>query len=46
VNGGWPILYGVNPISSTMLSLAIDEDQFKDTERKHTTEQAAFIVLQ
>jgi PKD repeat protein len=46
VNGGWPMLYGINPVSSTMLSLAIDEDQFKDTERKHTTEQAAFIVLQ
>lgn len=46
VNGGWPVLYGVNPVTSSTLNLVIDEDQFKDTERKHTTEQVAFIVLE
>jgi hypothetical protein len=45
-NGGWPILYGNSPVSATSINLAIDEDQFKDSERKHTSEQAAFIVLQ
>ncbi len=45
VNGGWPLLYGNNPVSATSINLAIDEDQLKDNERKHTSEQAAFIVL-
>ncbi len=45
-NGGWPILYGANPLSSTSLQLAFDEDQAKDSERKHTAEQVAFIVFE
>jgi hypothetical protein len=28
-----------------MVTLAIDEDEFKDTERRHTTEQVAYLVL-
>ncbi len=44
-NGGWPLLYGANPLSSTALSLAFDEDAIGDSERSHTTEQVAFIVF-
>ena len=45
-NGGWAVLYGANPLSASALALAIDEDQAKDTERKHTTEQAGYLVLE
>ena len=45
-NGGWPILYGTNPLSASTMQLAFDEDQAKDSERRHTTEQVAFIVFE
>jgi len=45
-DGGWPILYGVTPLSSTTLNLAIDEDNVIDSERNHTTEQVAYIVFE
>jgi len=45
-NGGWALLYGADPVSVTSLSLAVDEDQAKDTERKHTTEQVGYLVLE
>jgi PKD repeat protein len=44
-DGGWPILYGTSPITSSTLNLAFDEDQVGDTERNHTSEQAAYIVF-
>ncbi|MEE9534834.1 MAG: HYR domain-containing protein, partial [Acidimicrobiia bacterium] len=44
-DGGWAILYGPNPVSSSSLNLAIDEDQLGNTERGHTTEQVAYIVF-
>lgn len=44
-NGGWAILYGVGPVTSTSLRLAIDEDAF-DTERSHSTEQVAYLVFE
>ena len=46
-NGGWAVLYGGNPLPADggTLSLAIDEDQLKDTERAHTTEQVAYLVI-
>ena len=43
--GGWPVLYGPNPLSEDSLHLAIDEDQYRDSERQHTAEQVAYIVL-
>ncbi len=48
VEGGWGILYGLSPVSPTSLKLAIDEDNAKpgDTERKHMTEQVAYIVFE
>lgn len=45
-DGGWPILYGTNPITSSGMNLAIDEDWAIDYERRHTTEQAGYIVLE
>ena len=43
-DGGWPVLLAA-PTAST-LHLAIDEDQIKDSERKHTTEQVSYIVFE
>jgi hypothetical protein len=45
-DGGWPILYGQAPVSSTELHLAIQEDQMKDSERRHTSEQVGFVVFE
>ena len=44
-NGGWPVLYGDEPITAEQVRLAIDEDQWFDAERNHTTEQVAVIVF-
>ncbi len=46
-NGGWAVLL-TDPASSSAnqtIHLAIDEDQLKDSERNHTTEQVDFIVF-
>lgn len=43
--GGWPVLYGSNPVTSSALQLAIDEEQLSDSERTHTTEQVSYIVF-
>lgn len=45
-NGSWALLYGSNPVSTTSLGLAIDEDQVVDSERDHIAEQVAFIVFE
>ena len=45
-SGSWPLLYGSNPVSDTTLQLAVDEDQIKDAERNHMTEQVAYIVFE
>jgi hypothetical protein len=44
-NGGWPLLYGANPVSAAGLKLAIDEDLLFDSERSHTAEQLAVLAL-
>jgi subtilisin-like proprotein convertase family protein len=46
-NGGWAVLYGDNPITPTgnTLKLAVDEDRANDSERKHTTEQVAYFII-
>ncbi len=44
-DGGWPVLYGGDPLSGGVLQLAIDEDRINDTERSHTTEQVAYLAL-
>ena len=45
-DGGRPILYGPNAVAATGLNLAIDEDQANDSERRHTTEQVAYLVFE
>ncbi len=45
-NGDWAYLYGATPLSATRIGLAIDEDQIGDTERRHTTEQVAYLVFE
>jgi len=46
-DGGWAVLMGDNalPASSGTINLAVDEDQLRDSERKHTTEQVAYFVI-
>ena len=46
-DGGWAVLRGDNPVpaSSGTISLSIDEDQLRDSERNHTTEQVAYFVI-
>lgn len=44
-DGGWPLLYGASSVSSSNLSVAFDEDQISNSERSHTTEQVAYMVL-
>jgi hypothetical protein len=43
-DGGWPILYGANPLAAGSLSTAIDEDRFADAERAHGSERVAWFV--
>jgi hypothetical protein len=45
-DGGWPVLYGANAVSTTRLRLAIDEDWYLYSERNHTTEQVFYIVFE
>lgn len=44
-NGGWAFLYGANAVTTNALFLAVDEDQANDAERKHTSEQAGYVVF-
>ena len=45
VNGGWAQVHGVTLATATSLFLSIDEDQIKDPERNHTTEQVGYLVF-
>ena len=45
-NGGWAMLYGASPVSANSVSLAVDEDQVRDSERNHTTEEVGYIVFE
>ncbi|MBI2425525.1 MAG: hypothetical protein HYV27_22055 [Candidatus Hydrogenedentes bacterium] len=45
-NGGWAVLYGATPLSTSTLALAIDEDQAGDSERSHSAEEVGYIVFQ
>ncbi|QDV25787.1 Ig-like domain-containing protein [Aureliella helgolandensis] len=46
-DGGWAALMGSNPLSASggTIALSIDEDQMRDSERNHTTEQVAYFVI-
>ncbi|NND97256.1 MAG: hypothetical protein HKN47_08015, partial [Pirellulaceae bacterium] len=45
-DGAWPVLYGSDPLTASALNLIVDEDQIRDSERSHTTEQVAFLVFE
>ncbi|BDS07033.1 hypothetical protein NT6N_20730 [Oceaniferula spumae] len=45
-DGGWAVLYGATPLTSTSLTLAVDEDQLGGTERNHTHEQVGYLVFE
>ncbi|MEN9580828.1 MAG: hypothetical protein RJA70_3837 [Pseudomonadota bacterium] len=45
-NGGWPVLVGANPFTTTALGLGIDEDTIGDSERAHPAEQVAYVSFQ
>ncbi|HBE66541.1 MAG TPA: hypothetical protein DDW52_00195 [Planctomycetaceae bacterium] len=44
-NGGWAVLRGANPLAGDAINLGIEEDQDRDTERKHTPEQVAYVLF-
>ncbi len=44
-NGGWAILYGDDATTGSGLHLAVDEDQMKDSERAHISEQVAYLIF-
>ncbi|MBR9690042.1 MAG: hypothetical protein GOV01_04050 [Candidatus Altiarchaeota archaeon] len=43
-NGGWPVIYGTSPFSTTQIDLAYEE--YDDAERAHTTERVASFVFE
>lgn len=47
VDGAWGALIGSNPLpaNNDAINLSVDEDQRRDSERKHTTEQIAYFVI-
>jgi len=45
-NGGWAILYGSDPLTASQVSLAIEEDWYRDSERRHATEQVGYIIFE
>lgn len=42
VNGGWLV---ANSVSTSQVDLFVDEDEFNDGERNHTTETAAYVAF-
>jgi len=45
-DGGWPVLYGANALSTGAVNMAIEEDWYWDSERRHTAEQVGYIVFE
>ena len=43
-DGSWPILEGLEALSFGQLRIAVDEDQIRDSERRHTTENVAYFT--
>ncbi|MHC5034351.1 MAG: hypothetical protein ACYTFZ_04890, partial [Planctomycetota bacterium] len=44
--GGWAVLYGASPLTAGSIRMAIDEDQIRDSERRHTSEQVGYLVFE
>ncbi len=41
-DGGWAVLYGANPLATSQIDLAIEEETVTDGEHAHTNEQVAY----
>ena len=44
-DGSWASLFGGSPLRANGMDLAVSEDQVKDSERNHTTEQVGYAVF-
>lgn len=44
-DGGFAMLYGPDPIDPGRIALAIDEDQLRDSDRNHTTENVHYVAF-
>ncbi len=45
-NGGWAFLDGASAINASGVTFAIDEDQIRDSERSHITEQVDYFAFE
>lgn len=45
-DGSWAVLYGATPFTTTSLTLVLDEDQIKDSERSHQDEQVSYLIFE
>lgn len=45
-NGSWAQTFGATPTTSTTCGLSMDEDQIRDVERGHSTEQVGYVAFQ
>ncbi|GJM36204.1 MAG: hypothetical protein DHS20C18_52050 [Saprospiraceae bacterium] len=43
--GGFPMLFGESPFQGSDMALTFDEDIIRDNERKHASEQVAYIAF-
>ncbi len=44
-DGSWAALFGSNALRADGMDLVVDEDQLKDAERYHTTEQVNYAIF-
>ncbi len=44
-DGGFPVLFGESPFNGNELALAFEEDLIRDNERKHASEQVAYLAF-
>ena len=45
-DGSWAYTYGSSPTGTSELDVVVDEDQIKDSDRNHTTEQVGYVVFE
>ncbi len=45
-NGGWAQQFGAASLTSSGITVVIDEDQIVDSERLHTNEQVSYLVIE
>ena len=45
-DGAWPVLNGLDALSASTVKLVVDEDQLKDSEQKHATEQINYLIFE